>query len=426
MSFIKRVSIIVLILCVSAGAVASERADDDAHLKALVKKSEQNAAKIKAENPQLIKLTKESLAHAKDKKLTENLDLDMAQSETHRKAAYQLLNNIDIDAPMAQAQQSPVEPKAQQIESAVLVFASFSLGKDSLKAMAAAVSRYPNAAIIFRGIVNEDDYLDSVEQMQGISQNSKIIPNIALDPNLFKQYRITHVPTMVYRDIGSGEEIARVSGLHNPQYLIDKVAAGKKGDLGVKADIAKIKERDFIEMLKERMAAIDWQAQKEGAIRRFWHKQSFLHKPAATQTRIRSIDPTVEMRQDITDAYGRIIQPKGARINPLEHVSFDKALVIFNPNDERQLQVVDQELIGLKAKYRDITFIVTELERDKAWEQLQALADHFNAPVYKLMADINQRFMIENVPSIVTADRKLFYVKELEVKKTPKSQHEQK
>jgi conjugal transfer pilus assembly protein TraW len=209
-------------------------------------------------------------------------------------------------------------------------------------------------------------------------------------------------------------ERARVSGLTEPDWLLRQVKEGAIArDFGVKGSVEEIAERDLVEVLQEKVAAIDWEEKKQQVIERFWEKQRFLELPRARRSRTRTLDPSILISDHIRDGNGNVLVAQGTLINPLELRPFTQALVIFDPLDPLQVSLVDQRLAGLKQQYPRITLIVTRFARDKGWDSYTKITDHFDAEVFILTPDIQSRFELEVTPSIVTAEQNRFVIEEL-------------
>ena len=311
------------------------------------------------------------------------------------------LNKMNLTAP-------------SQISDKVLVFVSKSLGDKALKSIAETLAYTPRSVLVFRGFVDETKITEEMLDLQRFAAQFDPVASIAMAPNLFRQYNITSVPTIVSLDETGERELARVSGLSNPEWLENKVAAlTEYRDFGVKGPVEGIIERDLIELMQERVAKIDWAEKKENAIKRYWTNQTFIGLPKATKPRTRQIDPSIVITQTMKTNEGKIIHPIGTRINPLKMQSFNQALVIFNPLDKSQLPLVDEELALLKTKYDRITLIATEFDSGKGWDSYTEITNRFDAPVFKLTKDVLTRFDLQKTPSIVTAEHFKFVVKEL-------------
>ena len=308
-------------------------------------------------------------------------------------------------------------PDKKRNEGRVLFYVSHSLGMDGLNQVLQIAASTPESLVIFRGVRDADKFAKSIYEIQQYAIKYDPVVNIVIDPTLFRDYGVTKVPTIVYLDEQFQNELARVSGLADPRWLIEKLEQGKLKNFGVRGPVEDIAERDLIEVMQEKVAAIDWGKKKEDAINRYWDKQEFINLPRATKERRRLVDPSIIISGDIKDAEGNILVAKGTKINPLDMRGFDQAVVVFDPLDKGQLETVKRKVNELREKYRRVTLIVTQFSKTDGWNSYKALTDDLDSLVFKLTSDIHTRFEIQYVPSIITADGRNFVVNELDVSK---------
>lgn len=304
-------------------------------------------------------------------------------------------------------------PEKQKPGGRVIFFASHSLGQEGLDELLYSAATTPESLVVFRGIRDEKNFARSVMEIQKLASKQVPMANVAIDPTLFRDYRVNKVPTILYLDNDRAKEVARVEGLSSPSWMIAKIDAGKTGDFGIRGPVEDIQERDLIEVMKEKVAAIDWAEKKEQAIEQFWDRQQFLELPKATKARTRSIDPSILVTDDITDAAGKVIVPKGTKINPLRIKPFTQAVLVFDPLDPKQMELVDKRLAEINKEFSRVTLIVTRFDRADGWQSYKSITNHFNTPVYKLTQDISSRFQLEYSPSVITAKADHFVIEEL-------------
>lgn len=304
----------------------------------------------------------------------------------------------------------------------ILVFTSLSLGKQGLEDILAAVSGNPDAVIVFRGIPEGMNLGRGVKLIQSLAAKKDPVPNIIIDPTLFKKHHISAVPTIVLlEDKPTPDEppkvMAQVSGLSDPSWLLREVEYGEKGDLGMKGPVEEISEPDLIEVAKTRLANIDWEQKKREAIQRFWKKQTFNELPPARKARTRELDPSILITRDITAPNGTVIVRKGERINPLDIRAFTQVVVVFDPLDKQQMAALAKALPEIRKApgVQRTTYIATRFDRDKGWDSYKEITDHFDAPIYLLTPDLVSRFKLEFTPSIITAKDNKFIIRELAV-----------
>lgn len=329
-----------------------------------------------------------------------------------KQQAAELLNDLKSNP-----QHQMVEASKKKLAGRTIIFTSMSLGPETMEEIFRTSSVGDGVVVAFRGVTDEAHFAQSILSIQELAAKQSPIAKVVVDPTLFRDYGITSVPTIVYLAEDKETEVARVSGLSSPDWMYAKVKVGKTGDFGVRGPVEDIQERDLIEVLKEKVAGINWADKKEEAIKRYWSKQQFIELPKAIKPRRREIDPSIMISSNITDVDGKVLVPQGTIINPLALRPFHQALIIFDPLDSNEIELVDQRLEQLKNDYSRITLIVTRFDRETGWDSYKSITDHFDAPVFNLTPDIHSRFEIERTPSIVTAEQRFFIVEELALNK---------
>ena len=116
-------------------------------------------------------------------------------------------------------------------------------------------------------------------------------------------------------------------------------------DYGQHGTHFKIIETDLLEQIANRLSSM----QKNGDIERLNRNLKArtiarVNRPApvaglvsATDARSRLFDPSITIQADIRGADGRIIWPKGTRVNPLDTVPLRAPLIFLDGDDVRQL-----------------------------------------------------------------------------------------
>ena len=100
-------------------------------------------------------------------------------------------------------------------ESAFYVFVSFSMPKDTLKALAREVKAHKGVLVI-RGLV-ENSFVQTAKRLQEVGEG------VILDPTLFKDYDVKVVPTFVLNHKHAYQKIA---GNISLAYALEKFKGG--------------------------------------------------------------------------------------------------------------------------------------------------------------------------------------------------------
>jgi len=373
------------------------------------------------EDMEIVRKSKEIAESAQAAEMPDWLRTDNAKFSAAHQEAKELVQQLQQTDPTMKRMNELAKAKTRFSNQKVVVFASRSLGSQGLKDLLDMASGNPDVLVVFRGIPENANLGEAMLEIQQMAAERDPVPNIVINPVLFTEYNVTSVPTIIVRKEQSvlpgelPEEVARVAGLSNPAWLLRQVEAGTDGDLGVRGPVENISEPDLIELMKKRFAKIDWEEQKRGAVKNFWNKQNFRELPEAHKDRVRELDPTVYISEDITAPDGTLIAKQGDLINPLDVAPFTQAVVVLDPLDEDQVARVKEALprINQVPGVTRITYIVTRLDREEGWDSYTKTTDTFDAPVFLLTPDVAQRFELEYVPSIITAQGKRFVVEEL-------------
>jgi len=164
-------------------------------------------------------------------------------------------------------------------------------------------------------------------------------------------------------------------------------------NLGVFGREYPIAEKDAIEELKSRAAAVDWgqvfsPEKTEKAIKGY--KPETISLPGVFENQKRLVDISYQLEMDIPDGKGGILYPRGYVFNPLAYVNFSKTLVIINGDDARQVDWFTGS--GHAGKMETLLLITDGSYYD--------LAQKLNRPVFYATSRIVQRLQLRAVPSV--------------------------
>lgn len=323
------------------------------------------------------------------------------------------------------------EALADPLGTMTYVFISFSLGDEELKELFARNAGKDDTVLVFRGIPDGMTFGEGVKHIQGLAAQFDPMPNVVVDPTLFRDFQIKAVPTVIrvrekksvvqvrkpgMKRTDTAELLGKATGLHSDAWIKSQLEAGRKGDFGQQGEVREIEERDLIEVAKERVLRIDWEEKKERAAKRAWANLQYENLPTASKSVVRTIDPTILVEEDILDLNGNAIRRAGDRVNPMDIRPLTLALIVFNPLVESELKVVEAELPKLKKEHPEVMLLATDMVKDETgWDAYTRLTDRLDSHVYLLTPEVRERFLLRATPSVVTGDneRKLFVVREI-------------
>jgi conjugal transfer pilus assembly protein TraW len=301
-------------------------------------------------------------------------------------------------------------PEIKKVESNqgvnFVIYVSWSLGDAFIKSLIEEHFSSNNVVLKFRGIPDGATMIEGLSRIQRISQDTKSAVKVELDPVSFQDNGVALVPAVIrFHD---GKRVGIAYGTASIDVFKDKE---NRSDLGVLGSQVAIAEKDMIELMKERAAKINWQDKKNKAIKRFWANQSFVDLIEAPEHRFRRLDPTVVVPVDLKTQDGQMIHAAGTRINPLSIRPFNQRLVVIDPSKKWQLTLA-RDQIDRFGRNQLVTIVMTSLDRDTAWEDLKDIEKMLDQPAYILPSDVKERFDLEFVPAVVTADKTMFFIEE--------------
>ena len=128
--------------------------------------------------------------------------------------------------------------------------------------------------------------------------------------------------------------------------------------MGDRGETLSIVEPDLVELMKKRVAAIDWEAKKKAAVENFWKNKTFEVLPTAEVDRTRTVDLTITVPTDIRDLAGNLIRRAGERINPLDIRPLTQTMLIFNAANRVEVDRVADFLKAWKADGRTMPVLI--------------------------------------------------------------------
>ena len=333
-------------------------------------------------------------------------------AEASERGRSEVLNMFDINEDFLSSDRpdrSPsdsVDPSKEWID----ILVSRSMGETEIRELMKDLSvvDFP-VRLVFRGIDDGQRINDAMGDYARWAQDIENPPEGMIDPTIFQNHGTDTVPRMIY--MKDEKVVASVDGIQNPLWLRDAVKNGQTGYLGVRGPIVEVTEQDLIEVMQARLQEIDFEEKKQQTIDTFWQRATLYHLPYAVETRVRNIDPSILINEDMRDSLGNLIHPAGTIINPLHLMPFNMRLIIINPNNPQEVEWA-MNLEKNNPHLRDMV-ILSEVDRDNGWSQFEDLHHQLKTGVYQLKEDVKSRFHIEKTPTIVTADRQVFIVTEI-------------
>ena len=189
--------------------------------------------------------------------------------------------------------------------------------------------------------------------------------------------------------------------------LLITVQPGLARILGTFGKTYPIIERDALEEIQERAAQINWKSELDRIKPQKFRPQGLPELPRAVEDRSFLVDMTYTLEFDIPDGKGGILYPKGYRFNPLDYLSFNQTLVVFDGDDP--LQVTWLRSSGMLSK-NDTVLLLSRGSFVDVGKGLDRL-------VYYATPQMVDRFHLRATPSVVRRRDKLMEIQEVRVER---------
>lgn len=126
------------------------------------------------------------------------------------------------------------------------------------------------------------------------------------------------------------------------------VSAVPAKSLGVVGSTFPVTEESLLSLIEHRVKNLDFasvQQQWIEEVSKHAERPIPLNLPRTVQTRQLTYNPSMVLGQDIADAQGRVLFPKGLRVNPLEALpSYRPCWLFFNGDDQAQVLWAKQNM----------------------------------------------------------------------------------
>ena len=183
--------------------------------------------------------------------------------------------------------------------------------------------------------------------------------------------------------------------------------AGTLKDLGVVGTVYAITEPDLLAELRDYAQAHTPSIEKQREEQAHYQPKDIRKLPKATQERSFDVDMTYTLTHDLKDGSGRVLYPRGYKVNPLQYVNFVGGVVVIDGSDPKQVEWFE------KSPYFANKLAILLLTDGYAAQ----LKNTFKRPVYYLTGIIAERFHLSAVPSIVVKKGNAMSVREVKLEK---------
>lgn len=413
----KKALLVVLTLFGNSAAVYAE--DDYSQIAADIASSTkaiQEAAASSAVNTQIVRDADRIVAQQKDaaNKLSRQVLESVNRDNTQRQIQKVFANLPEKQRLQLTAVSTQTAPKVQRNG---MLFVSMSMPTPSLMS-ALQVAADHDIPVSFIGLIKGTKQVpDTIMVLKKLAKKAKLTtePEVLLNPVDFVKYGINVVPTLI-KDDGAGH-FHRLEGSINADYFYDAINLEEADGKYVNQRVGptwQIEEKNLIDEMKDRFAAIDWEAKKREAVQRFWQHQKFTDLPAAVKDEKWMIDPTVKVLKDMKDKSGAVIYRAGDVINPLEKAPLPLRMIIINPVSQPEIEFVKR--YRKEHPFQGQTILMgTNFTRDKGWDVMQNVSTALNGRVQLMPKEVAARFQLSGTPAVIETKGKVFGVQQFAV-----------
>jgi len=291
-----------------------------------------------------------------------------------------------------------------------LCFISLGMPEASLKALFRNQDKAKKKVLfVLQGFA--DSMLDTKNHLNELlrhdgTPNQHYQIQLNIDPVVFTRHQVSKVPTYIQVD-ENRKPIFRMSGDVSADFFFENTQTAKRySDLGTYDKVYEITERNLMEEMQTKTAAVNWKEKFQEAWERKFEQLPKFQFPASPKTYTYLIDPSVTLDYDIKDMDGKILVAAGATVNPFDHVPLQKKIIVFDANSQKQKKLV-QHLI--KTADKPVVLLTTEAVN------IMELIKYFNHRVFLLDDLWVKRLRIKELPLSAEQHQNLMAVKVYEI-----------
>ncbi|MFP3012925.1 MAG: conjugal transfer protein TraW [Rickettsia sp.] len=162
-------------------------------------------------------------------------------------------------------------------------------------------------------------------------------------------------------------------------------------DFGKQGATYEVVEEGFVSMIKSRLSTLDLQQYQEEMLRTA--RRQVLEPAPVVGIRSTSKprefwhDPSFALTKDIKLPDGKILHKKGTKVNPLDHMVFDRELIFIDGRSQKQMAWLKQRLDG--TEQNNTQMIVTQ-ERQSENNNLEIRIILVGGKILELQEDIGR------------------------------------
>ena len=183
-------------------------------------------------------------------------------------------------------------------------------------------------------------------------------------------------------------------------------------DLGVIGKTYDITERNLLEVIQSKLKHMEQTGElakiesdyKKNTIESIEHPSPIPGISATATASTHYYDPSMVTDKDIQDANGKILYPRGTRVNPLDYIGWNKYLLFVDGRDAKQLAFIKKVTAASDRSVKLVLVAGEPLTLMRKWKQ---------TVYYDQGGKLTKRFAITQVPAIVRQEGKRLRIDEL-------------
>ncbi len=334
--------------------------------------------------------------------------VDLAEDRVDESATAQqrAWNEVVSESAELQATAGVGPPHAEVPDNVLYVFISLSMPEAALRALMLEALQDPSlppTVFVLRGWQPPalGELVARLNRVLPEGDSLGALPNVQINPNLFRDSDIGVVPTFVTKQ-PSGRW-GRLMGTTTLADALAKIQDDHYEGTAFGSTYA-IEEPDILALIEQRLAGMNWQQQVEQARAGVFRRSTGSALPQAVEDDSYLVDLTVTVNQDLAGAAGEVFAYQGESVNPFDYLTVQTKYVFFDANAPAQRRVAREWM----ARFPYTQLITTLPVEDPAARK--TMLQEMGQPVHEINAALIDRFALRAVPAVAYQEGRMLRV----------------
>ena len=188
-------------------------------------------------------------------------------------------------------------------------------------------------------IQNKSTYTDLVNSVRSLRSANALVEKKVIKRSMMNVRKLENSIMLMKR-------LIRIIIGYLIMISMQSVALAK--DFGIKGHVYEIEEQPFLQMIDERLQKVDMEKEKEKmqslAKDRVENPRAVDGISSAKEDRSFYWDPTYTVEKDIILPCGKLLHKAGTKVNPLDHMEFDRRLFVIDARNGAQVDWLKMKL----------------------------------------------------------------------------------